>query len=86
MCEHSPESGSGTQIILQLFRALATIWVLFDALILDAGYVSDYLCVRLVNMRINISQDLLQAGETNVLAGRATMLVSVLLGTHRMHH
>ena len=55
MREHSPESGSGTQILLQLFRALATIWVLFDALILDAGYVSDYLCVRLVNMSINIS-------------------------------
>ena len=33
-----------------------------------------------------ISQDLLQAGETNVSTGRATMLVSVLLGTHRMHH
>ena len=86
MREHSPESGSGTQILLQLFRALATIWVLFDALILDAGYVSDYLCVRLVNMRISISQDLLQAGETNVSAGRATMLVTVLLGTHRTHH
>ena len=38
-----------------------------------------------MHMQINISQDLLQAGETNVLAGRATMLVSVLLGTHRMH-
>ena len=86
MHEHSPESGSGTQILLQLFRALATIWVLFDALILDAGYVSDYLCVRLVNMQISISQDLLQAGETNVSAGRATMLVTVLLGTHRIHH
>ena len=86
MHEHSPESDSGTQILLQLFRALATIWVLFDALILDAGYVSDYLCVRLVNMQINISQDLLQAGETNVSASRATILVSVLLGTHHMHH
>ena len=52
---------------------------------LDAGYVSDYLCVRLVNMRISISQDLLQAGETNVSADHATMLVTVLLGTHRMH-
>ena len=51
----------------------------------DAGCMSDQLCVRLLNMRINISQDLLQAGETNVLAGRATMLVLVLLGTHRMH-
>ena len=80
---HSPGSGSGTQILLQLFRALATIW---SYLMLDAGYVSDYLCVRLVNMRISISQDLLQAGETNVSAGRATMLMTVLLGTHRMHH
>ena len=80
MHEHSPESGSGTQILLQLFRALATIWVLFDALILDGG------CVRLVNMLTSISQDLLQAGETNVSAGHATMLVTVLLGTHRMHH
>jgi hypothetical protein len=35
---------------------------------------------------INGSQDLLQAGETKDLAGGATMLVSVLLGTHRMHH
>ena len=42
--------------------------------------------MQLVNMLINISQDLLQAGETNVSAGRETMLVSVLLGTHRMHH
>jgi hypothetical protein len=43
---------------------------------------------RLVNMRmwINISQDLLQVGETNNSTGRATMLVSVLLGTHHMHH
>ena len=32
------------------------------------------------------SRDLLQAGETNVLAGRVTKLVSVLLGTHHMHH
>ena len=48
--------------------------------------MSDYLCVRLVNMQINISQDLLQTGETNVSAGRATMLVTVLLGTHRMNH
>ena len=32
------------------------------------------------------SQDLLQAGETNVSAGRATMLMLVLLGTHSMHH
>ena len=48
--------------------------------------MSDDLCMRLVNMQINISHDLLQAGETNVSAGRATMLVSVLLGTHRMHH
>jgi len=32
------------------------------------------------------SQDLLQAGETNVSVDRATMLVLVLLGTHRMHH
>ena len=39
-----------------------------------------------MRMQINISQNLLQAGETNVSAGRATMLVSVLLGTHRMHH
>ena len=31
-------------------------------------------------------QDLLQAGETNVSADRATMLVLVLLGTHHMHH
>ena len=45
MREHSPESGSDTQILLQLFRALATIWPLFDALMLDAG------CVQLVNMR-----------------------------------
>jgi hypothetical protein len=44
--------------------------------------------VRLVNMRmwINISQDLLQAGETNISVGRATILVLVLLGTHHMHH
>ena len=86
MHEHSRESGSGTQIPLQLFRALTTIWALFEALILDGGCVSGYLCVRLVNMQINISQDLLQAGDTNVSAGRATMLMSVLLGTHRMHH
>ena len=39
----------------------------------------------LVNMWINISHDVLHVGETNVSAGRATMLVSVLLGTHRMH-
>jgi len=32
------------------------------------------------------SQELLQAGETNVSPSRATMLVSVLLGSHRMHH
>jgi hypothetical protein len=32
------------------------------------------------------SQDLLQAGETKDSAGCVTMLVSVLLGTHRMHH
>jgi hypothetical protein len=44
--------------------------------------------VRLVNMhmRFNISQDLLQASETNNSSGRATMLVLVLLGTHHMHH
>jgi hypothetical protein len=35
---------------------------------------------------INDSQDLVQAGETKDLAGGATMLVSVLLGTHYMHH
>jgi hypothetical protein len=34
----------------------------------------------------NDSQDLVQAGETKDSAGDATMLVSVLLGTHRMHH
>jgi hypothetical protein len=34
----------------------------------------------------NDSHDLLQAGETKDSAGGATMLVSVLLGTHRMHH
>ena len=39
----------------------------------------------LVNMWINISQDVLHADETNVSAGRVTMLVSVLLGTQRMH-
>jgi len=38
-----------------------------------------------MSLRI-ISKDLLQAGETNGSAGRATMLVTVLLGTHRMHH
>jgi hypothetical protein len=32
------------------------------------------------------SQDLVQAGETKDSAGSETMLVSVLLGTHRMHH
>ena len=39
-----------------------------------------------MRMRMIISKDLLQAGETNSSAGRATMLVTVLLGTHRMHH
>jgi hypothetical protein len=34
----------------------------------------------------NDSQDLMQAGETKDSAGGETMLVSVLLGTHRMHH
>ena len=43
----------------------------------DACVISEYTCN---------SQDLLQAGETNVLADRATMLVLVLLGTHHMHH
>jgi hypothetical protein len=44
--------------------------------------------VRLVNirMRINISQDLLLAGETNISVDHATILVLVLLGTHHMHH
>ena len=44
--------------------------------------------MRLVNMlmRMIISKDLLQAGETNVLASRVTMLVTVLSGSHRMHH
>ena len=78
---HSPRSGLGTQTLLQLFGALGK----YGAWMVDAGCMSDYLCVRLLNKRINISQDLLQAGETNVLAGRATMLVSVLLGTHHMH-
>ena len=32
------------------------------------------------------SQDFLQADEINVSAGRATMFMPVLLGTHRMHH
>jgi hypothetical protein len=36
--------------------------------------------------RINDSQDLLQAGETKDSAGGVTMLVSVLLGTHRMYY
>jgi hypothetical protein len=39
---------------------------------------ADYACV--------IFTGSLQAGETKVSAERATMLVSVLLGTHRMHH
>jgi hypothetical protein len=36
--------------------------------------------------RNNDSQDLVQAGETKDSAGGATILVSVLLDTHRMHH
>ena len=92
MHEHSP----GVAQAPKLF----TIQALFEALILDGGYVSDYLYVRLVNMQIwwvdvcvNMrimyacdSQDLLHAGETKDSTGRATMLVTVLLGTHHMHH
>ena len=79
MREHSPESGSGTRLLHYSSTMRVTIWST-SYFFMDAG------CVRLVNMLINISQDLLQAGETNVSAGRATMLVTVLLGTHYMHH
>ena len=50
-----------------------------DACVISMCVISEYAYAYYA------SQDLLQAGETNVLAGRATMLLSVLLGTHRMH-
>ena len=51
-----------------------------DALVISMCMISEYAYADYA------SQDLLQAGETNISAGRATMLVSVLLGTHRMYH
>ena len=87
MHEHSPGSGSGTRLLHYSSTMRVAIWSTLYCF-MDAG------CVRLLNM-CAISeytyadyafQDLLQAGETNVSAGRATMFVSVLLGTHRMHH
>ena len=50
-------------------------WWMQDACVISEYAYADY-----------ASQDLLQAGETNVSAGRTTMLMSVLLDTHRMHH
>jgi len=90
--EHSPESGSDTQTLLQLFRALAfscyylgTIWSIYsgwwmqDACVISMCVISEYAYADYT------SQDLLQAGETQNSHGRATMLVSVLLDTHHMH-
>ena len=51
-----------------------------DALVISMCMISEYAYADYA------SQDLLLAGETNVLAGRVTILVSVLLGTHRMHN
>jgi hypothetical protein len=44
------------------------------------------MCVNMLIMYARNSQDLLQASETKASTGRVTMLVSILLGTHRMHH
>ena len=51
-----------------------------DAYVISMCVISEYAYTDYA------SQDLLQAGETNVSASHATMLVSVLLGTHRMYH
>ena len=51
-----------------------------DACVISMCVISEYVYADYA------SQDFLQAGETNVSADRATMLVSVLLGTHHMHH
>ena len=51
-----------------------------DACVISMCVISEYAYADYA------SQDLLQAGETNILADRATMIVSVLLGTHCMHH
>jgi hypothetical protein len=44
------------------------------------------MCVNMRIMYVCNSQDLLQVSETKASAGRVTMLVSILLGTYRMHH
>ena len=51
-----------------------------DACVISMCVISEYAYVDYA------SQDLLQAGGTNVSAGHATMLVSAVLSTHRMHH
>ena len=51
-----------------------------DACVISMCVISEYAYADYA------SEGLLQASETNSLAGRATMLVTVLLGTHRMHH